>query len=150
MAMISTNTIFLNTLLAQITAMTGDIKAACVNLLAQGSVTRRAALDMANRLADRLASLDALTANAGTNGLVAYAQAQCGNPTRDLAGEYTACRTQIAAVQSWLVANFPKDASGNLVVYAFNGNNRFVDIALTAGELSAFKTQLTNLSATID
>jgi len=148
--MVSTNTLFLNQYLAQITGITGYIKNLCVTLLAQSAITRKAALDMANILADRLAVLDTLTANAGTNGLVAYTQAQCGNVSRDVVAEYSACRAQIAAVQSWLVANFPKDASGNLVVYGFNGASKFVDIPLSAGELSAFKTQLTNLSATID
>lgn len=148
--MISTNTLFLNQMLAQIVGYTGYIKTRCVALLNAASVTRKQALDLANDLADRLAFLDALTANAGVNGLVVYAQAQCGNVSRDLAGEWGTCRAQIVAVQSWLMTNFPRDGNGNLVVFVFNGGNRFQDIPLAPAELSAFKAQLTSLSATID
>ena len=127
----------------------GYIKNQCSGLNAQPSVTRRQALDLANVLADALAMLDTLTVNAATNGLLAYAQAQENDPTLDIPAAYTTMRLQIVATQDWLVANFPKDASGNLAVYAFDVNKRFADIALTAGQLSAFKTQLTSLSATI-
>ena len=45
---------------------------------------------------------------------------------------------------------FPKDASNNLSVYAFDANKRFTDVNLTAGQLSAFKTQLNLLIGTIN
>lgn len=127
----------------------GRIKDQCTLLNAASSITRRRGLEFQNFLADSLASLDALTAGAGSNGLLAYAQAQENNPSLDLVATYNAMRTQLVAAQDWMVANFP-NTTGELRVYSFDGNKRYADINLTAPQLSAFKTQLTNLAATID
>lgn len=134
---------------ASIKDTSGRIKNECTTLNAAASVTRKRALDTANFLADALDALNTLTANAATNGLLEYARAQENNAALDLVAEYNTMRTALVAVQDWLVANFPKDASNNLVVYAFDGNKRYADVNLTAGQLSAFKSQLTTLGATI-
>jgi len=128
----------------------GYVKNQCDSLIAQVTVTRRRGLEIANLLADALSALDALTVNAIASGLLAYAQAQENDPALDIPAAYSAMRTQIVATQDWLVANFPKDGSGNLAVYVFNGGKRFADVPLSAGELVAFKAQLTALAATID
>lgn len=128
-------------------ATSGAIKDRADAMIASTSVTRRAVLDYLNGLADALA---ALAIYAATPGIAAYAQAQENKPTLNVSTEYVAMRTQIIAVQDWIVANFPKDASGNAAVYSFDANKRFADVNLTAGQLTAFKAQLSALSATIE
>lgn len=126
----------------------GQIKDKCVSLGGMANITRIAVLEFANFLADSMASLDVLTANAVADGLLDYARAQESDSGLDLVAEYNTMRTQIVATQDWMVANFPA-TSGELRVYAFDGNKRYGNINLTAGQLSAFKTQLTSLSNTI-
>lgn len=132
-----------------IKSTSGEIKNQCVQLIAQAAITRIRGLEFANFLADSLQSLNTLTANATTNGLLEYARAQENNASLDLVSEYNTMRTALVAAQDWLVANFP-NTTGELRVYSFDANKRFANINLTAGQLSAFKTQLTNLSNTID
>lgn len=132
----------------QIKDTSGRIKNECVFLNAAAAVTRKRALDFGNFLADALALLNTLTANATTNGLLEYARSQENNPTLDLTTEYTTMRTQLVATQDWLVANFP-NTTGELRVYTFDANKRYADINLTAGQLSSFKTQINALAATI-
>lgn len=132
----------------QIKDTAGRIKNDCVLLNAAVSITRKRSLDFGNFLADALAQLNLLTANAGTNGLLEYARAQENNPSLDLTTEYNTMRTALIAVQDWLVANFP-NTTGELRVYSFDANKRYADILLTAPQLSAFKTQINNLAATI-
>lgn len=123
------------------------IKRTASDMAAAADVTRKKVLDYQNSLADNLAILDAYSA---TPGLLAYAQNELNNATIVLATEFTTMRTQIVATQDWIVANFPKDASNNLAVYSFDVNKRYADINLTAGQLTAFKTQLNILTATIN
>ena len=130
-----------------ITERAARIKQTAASLVASASITRRAVLDYANSLADSLAVLDSYVA---TPGLLAYARNELNDATIDLAAEFTTMRTQLVATQDWIVANFPKDASNNLSVYAFDANKRFADVNLTAGQLSAFKTQLNLLIGTIN
>lgn len=125
----------------------GRIKDVGGQLTAATSVTRKSALDYQNFLADSLAALNTWSA---TPGLLAYAQNEENNPTLDLVAEYTAMKNSIVALQDWLVTNFPKDASGNLAVYSFDVNKRFADINLTAGQLTAYKSQVNTLVATIN
>src|SRR5574337_352405 len=134
---------------SQIKNWTGRIKDQAVTLNNAVNITRTAVLQYQNFLADALAALNTLTANASTNGLLEYARAQENNPTLDLVTEYNTMRTQLVAVQDWTVNNFPKDASNNLAVYVFDVNKRYGDVNLTAGQLSAYKKQLVNLAKTI-
>jgi len=150
MAFPSNSTVSLAGRWAQIKAVSGILKDQCTQLIAAASITRSRALFLLNILADRLAELDNATANAANNGLLSYAQAQENNPSLDLVATYSAMKTQLIALQDWLVANFPRDANGDAAVFAINGGKRYAEIPLTAGQLSAFKAQLTSLSTTID
>ena len=128
----------------------GSVKDRSNFLNSATTLSRIAVLNYAVFLADSLQTLDAKTANATTNGLLEYARSQENNPTLDLQATFTTMRTQIVATQDWIVANFPKDAANNLPVYAFDVNKRYVDVFLTAPQLTSFKTQLQALIATID
>lgn len=130
-----------------VTQNTAQIKRIANELIAMTNITRRRALDYTNLLADVLSLLDNYTA---VQGLLAYAQNELNDNTINLAVEYTTMRTQIVTMQDWIVANIPKDALGNLAVYVFDANKKYVDINLTPAQLTAYKNQLTLLTATIN
>lgn len=132
---------------SQIKDTAGRIKNRSLVLIASVSVTRKEALDYANYLADALNTLNTLTANATTNGLLEYAREQENNSDLDLVTEYNTMQAQLIETQDWLVANFP-NTGGELLVYIFN-NKRYTDVNLTAPQLTAFKIQLNALAATI-
>lgn len=144
MAFPSDSSLDLDTAWASLRATAGRMKSQAVAMAAAANVTRRAALEYANALADYLAAFNLYTA---VPGLAAYAQQQTGTAI-DIVAEFTAMRTQLVATQDWLVANFPA-TSGELRVYSFDANKRFADINLTAPQLAAFKTQLNALAATV-
>jgi len=125
-------------------AAAGRIKDRSAALAAASSITRRQALEHHNYLLDIRAQMEIFAA---APGLQAYAQNEINNPSLNLATEYVTMRNALDALVAWLVANFP-NTSGELRVYTFV-SSRVTDIALTAPELSAYKTQLTNLTATI-
>jgi hypothetical protein len=91
-----------------------------------------------------------LTALAATPGLAAYAQAQLGNATFDIAAAFSAMQSAITATVQWIVSNFPKDA-GNFLNYAtFDGSGNVVFTVFTAGQLAGFISVLNALIATIN
>jgi hypothetical protein len=132
-----------------IRARTGRIKNDTITYNASSSVSLPSVLDFQARIVNYLSELDTLTANATTNGLLGFAQAQENNPTLDLVGLYGTMRTQIAATITWISTNFPKDASGNAVLYTFAVDGSPQPVYLTTAQLTAFKTQITSLGATI-
>lgn len=131
----------------QVRGTAAHVKQQSVDLNNASSVTRMTVLNFCNALADALARLDQYAA---VSGLAAYVQAELNDSSINIASEFTTMRTQIVALQDWIVANFPKDGSSNLVVYSFDSNKRFADIALTTAQLAAFKIQLAALIATIN
>lgn len=139
--------VMLNGAWLQMIQTAAQIKSTAQSLVSAPSVSRMQALNYANSLAAALATLDSL---AGTSGIAEYAQAQMNDATINIVTEYTAMRFQIVATQNWIVANFPNDGAGNLIVYTFDANKRYVDIALTTAERSAFVAVLNSLIATIN
>lgn len=144
MAFPSDSSLDLATAWAGIRAVAGRMKAQAVTMGNSVDITRRTALDYANALADYLVDFDRYAA---VSGLATYAQEQTGTAI-NIVTEFNAMRAQLVATQDWLVANFP-ETTGELRVYSFDANKRFADINLTATQLSAFKTQLTALAATV-
>lgn len=131
----------------QVTSTATALKQHSVYLNNAASITRMVILNFGNTIADALERLDQYSA---ASGLEAYAKNELHDVTLNIAAEYTAMRTQIVALQDWIVTNFPKDTSGNLVVYYFDAGKRYVDIELTSAQLSAFKTQLKALIVLIN
>ena len=129
-----------------ITGTASNVRKHATSLTLASSISRMACLDLANSLSSYLATLDTYAA---TPGLATYAKNELNDPAIDIAAEFMVMRVQIVATQDWIVANFPKDASNNLPVYAFSGT-MYVDVMLTAPEMAAFKTQLGALIATIN
>jgi hypothetical protein len=100
-------------------------------------------------LVNKLAALDALVANAATNGLEVYAAAQENIPAINLQNEFTAMRAAIVSTITWISTNFPKDATGKWAAYVTGADGSPQPAPLAAPALSAFKTQLSTLTPTI-
>jgi hypothetical protein len=126
-----------------------NIKLTCTNVLASiaaGPVSAQAIAALPGALT---ALNTQLTTYAAVPGIAAYAQAQVNNSSLDVAGSFTAMQSALAATISWIVANFPKDGSNNLLCLQFNGSNQPVYTTFTQAQLAGLQTQLTALSATI-
>lgn len=72
-----------------------------------GSVTALWALDVHTNIVNALAFMDA---RASLTGMSAYAQAQLGSPTYDIAAEYSTMKNALLAVRDWLRSNIPSNA----------------------------------------
>lgn len=113
---------------------------------AAGAIPASDVTDYLSRVAD---FRDRLAVLAQTPGLGAYAQAQKSLPSLDVAAEYAATVTQIDATRSWIITNFPKDASNNLSIVKFDANGRTVTNTFSSAALAGLRTQLAALEATI-
>jgi len=84
-------------------------------------------------------------------GIAAYAQAQIGSSTENIASDFNAMVAAIQNTISWLRTNFPHDGSGNLlcVQFAASGGQQ-VYTTFTSAQLSTFVPVLQALLATID
>lgn len=91
-----------------------------------------------------------LTQYAGVSGLAAYAQAQVNNPTLDVLGAFNTMQSALVAVITWIVTNFPKDGSNNLLYAQFSASGQVVFTSFSAAQLSPLATLLTSLIATIN
>lgn len=130
----------------------GEIKFITMNMkaAAQGSAASGPMiLDYANNLAGKK---DRLAVIATVPGLAAYAQAQVNDATLNIATEFTGMANATVTLTNWMIANFPKDASGYLLAKQFNTDNsgRQIDRMFTAASLAGFVTALNALLATID
>jgi hypothetical protein len=131
----------------QVTGTAAYIKQSAIDLSGASSISRMEVLRFGNLLADALARLEQYAA---TPGLADYATNELNDPSIDITAEYVTMRTEIVATQDWIVSNFPRDTSNNLVVFSFDVSKKFTDITLTAPQLTAFMSRLTALIATID
>ena len=114
-----------------------------------GNISSSLILGFATYLADaRLAMQSA----ASVQGIAAYAQAQINDPTFDIVTSYNDLVTTIDATIAWVIANFPKDASGYLLATQFNANNsgRTVDRQFTPAQTAGLRTTLDTLIAAIN
>lgn len=91
-----------------------------------------------------------LNAFAAVPGIVAYAQAQVADPSLDVAAAFGAMQQALIAVGNWIVSNFPKDASNNLLYIQFTSDGHLQYSAFTSAQLSGLLTLLNALIATID
>lgn len=149
MGMPSNSTTSLNGKYTSIKDVDGNIKDGALRLINIVTLSRKQTLDYLRDLIGWLAVLDARTANASANGLLAYAQSQENNASLDLAAAFSAMRAQIVLTRDFISNNMPKDASGNFAVYAPDATG-YVDVPLTTTERNALNTRLNALVATID
>jgi hypothetical protein len=116
---------------------------------AAGPIPAASVLDLLTYLADQKLVLSRV---AGLTGIAAYAQEQVGDPALNVATEYSNMIAAVDAVRDWVLANFPKDGSGYLLVTQFAGDNsgRTVSRQFSSAETAGLRTVLDALIATID
>lgn len=126
------------------------VKGQCVTYQAQagtGTVSSQAVLNFMGVLAGLNVQL---TQAAAVPGIAAYAQTQVGNPGLDVAVEFSAMQTALAAVTVWIKTNFPKDGNGKLLHEQIDVNSQTVYDNFTSAQLAPLTALVTTLSATIN
>lgn len=118
-----------------------------LNLIAAGPVSAIQIVPIPGYL---LIQKNMLNQFASVSGIAAYAQAQIGNPSLDVAGSFTAMQNAITNVANWILTNFPKDGSGNLLYQKYNADGSFAYLSFTQAQLAGLVTVLNALVATID
>ena len=116
------------------------------NASAAGPISGKTVVDFSTLLADATVTLDKAAA---IPGMAQYARDQIGDQTLDVVAEFTAMRAQMIATRDWIVANFPKDGSGYLLLISFTADGRYVFRTLTTIQTVGLRTQLDALIATI-
>lgn len=111
-----------------------------------GTANARDLMEFATRLADCIAEFNAAAA---TPGIGPYAQEQVGDPTLDIAAEFTAMVSAATSTRDWIVANVPKSADGYFLGVTVLSTGRYQWRAFGAAALSALTTRLDALIATI-
>jgi len=135
--------------LKTVTAYAGAIKQrsqALINDSANGPVDGARII---NYLRDLTVAKTKLAERANTPGLIPYAQAQYNSPTLDIVVEYNTMITAINGTITWLVNNFPKDATGYLLYEQLNADGTISYRSFTTAQLASLRTQLTSLVTTI-
>jgi len=132
----------------QIRAVAGGIKQQAVALKARslaGPVPAPDVMYFCTWLANHRATLAALAA---TEGLAAYVATYF--PAVNLAAAYTTMVAQVDATIAWMVANFPKAASGELLLVKFAADGTTTTNTFSTAVLTTFRAQLDLLIAQID
>jgi hypothetical protein len=117
------------------------------NSSAAGPIGRQQVIEFVGTLTR---AITAWNSTASRPGIGAYAQAQKGNATLDVAAEFTAMVTEATALRDWITTNFPKDATTQaLLVYTVDANGTFSELTFTSAQLAQFRTRSDALIATI-
>ena|ERR1043166_4600884 len=91
-----------------------------------------------------------LLIDAAVPGIGAYAQSQINDATFDVSAAFTAMVNQLTSARDWIIANFPKDASGFLLAQTLAADGHQQDRVFTAAQTAGLRTTLDALLATID
>lgn len=114
---------------------------------AAGATGRAAYLNLQARLSEGITRWATLAA---VPGLAAYAQAQYGNASLDIAAEFTAMRNAAITLRDWIHTNFPKDAgSGAALVYTYTQQGVPSELTFSIGQTAGFRTQADAFAATV-
>lgn len=92
---------------------------------------------------------DLMSSLSSTPGLAEYAREQFNSPGLDIGAEFTATLAQIDATRTWIVSNFPKAGTGELLEKKLDANGRVVLNTFSTASLTTFRAQLDALIATI-
>lgn len=138
----------LSVVLARLDLRAIEIKAQCQVARAEslvGNVNSSRLIGLFNFLRTQRAGL---ATDSATPGLAAYAQAQKNQPGLDVVAEFNAMLSTLDGVTAWIIANFPKDASGFLLERTWGADSP-VDRSFTPAQMAGFRTALDSLIATI-
>jgi hypothetical protein len=78
-----------------------------------------------------------------------YARDQFNNPALDIAAEFSAMQAAADSLRGWIDANFPRHASGALLMETCAADGTRSNMTFTSAELAAFRTQADAFIATI-
>jgi hypothetical protein len=83
-------------------------------------------------------------------GLAAYAQAQYGNPSLDIAAEFTAMRNAAITLRDWIFNNFPRDAgTGAALVSTYAQDGTASELTFTSAQTAGFRTVADSFTNTV-
>ena len=86
-----------------------------------------------------------------TPGIVQYAQDQFNDPTLDVTAEYTAMLDAATSMATWVVNNFPTDATTDaLLMQKFGVGGVAEPLVFTTAQLAGWRTEADALIATIN
>lgn len=124
-------------------AIKNDLRA----IAAAASINRYTVIVYQQNTVDRITAIDTLVAGANTNGVTAAARFGENKPALDLEAEWTVTKAALVTFLNWVVNNVP---IATVSIYSGWGANLApAHINLTAGQLTAYKTQASNALATI-
>lgn len=112
-----------------------------------GPISAWSIIDYATFLADAKVAFARCSSLSGIN---AYAQAQIGDATINVATEFSNMVSQLNATVAWIIANFPKDGGGFLLAATWLADGRITYRTLTTAQTAGLRTALDALIATID
>jgi hypothetical protein len=134
----------------QIKRTATTIKSELVSMAARSTINRDTALSLQRLVVDLMTKIDTFIVGANTNGVTDVARTYERIPALDLEAEWVTTRAALTSLLDWTVANFPTAANGNLSVYGgWTAGKIPSDIALTAGQMTAYKTQINAAVATL-
>jgi hypothetical protein len=82
-------------------------------------------------------------------GIAAYALAQYDDTTLDIAAEFTAMLSAARTVRDWVIANFPKDASGYILKDIYEADGAITVRQFTSAQTAGLRTALDSFIATV-
>jgi hypothetical protein len=127
----------------------GDARAAAANVKSRAQQAS-AASTAGTLTGDQALQLSTFLADAKVQLQRDAAQSQVGDPALNVATEFSGMLTALDAVVAWVVANFPKDASGRLLHQTLTAAGRPVTAPFTAAQTAGLRTALDGLSASIN
>lgn len=114
---------------------------------AAGPTGRQGYLTLQARLSEALTSWQQIS---GVSGIGAYAQAQYGNGSLDIAAEFTAMRNAATALRDWINTNFPRDAgTGAVLVHTYTLAGVPTELTFTTAQTAGFRTAADAFTATV-
>ena len=120
---------------------------------AQASATMAAGTVSASYLLGVLDQIRAIRGElvtlAATPGIAAHARRQSGAGV-DIAAEYAAMVAAVDDVVAWIVANFPKDGDGWLLIQQFEAGGGRSERTFTATQTASLRALLDTLAATVE
>lgn len=139
---------FLRAIAAQVKASAQSV----VNESAAGPISAVRILEFSSNLASNRTQLARW---AGVPGVAEYAKSVSGDPTLDIVAEYTLMFAQTdptlaGSCAKWIIDNFPKDGSNNLLAAKFAADGTVSYNTFTTVQTAGLRTALGTLIATID
>jgi hypothetical protein len=90
-----------------------------------------------------------VVAAVGSAELISYAQAQFSGSGIDIVSKYNAMIAQLDSMVNLIASNIPKDGSNRMLVQTIAADGAITDITFNGATLTAFRSAIDGLTATI-